>query len=266
MAGDPYAQRGYRLRFEWGPAGAAALVTGSAVVAVVDVLSFTTTLTVAADLGVEVFPYPWRDDSATTFAEGLGAALAVSRSRAGPEQISLSPATVRRAGRQLAERGLVLPSPNGSTIAHTVAGTAGAGGALIGVSLRNRVAAAAWTASRLTRGDSIAVIAAGERWRDDGTLRPAAEDLWGAGGFLVALAGHGIGPASPEAELAMAAFGQVASRLPARLRECASGRELIGDGYADDVEVAAELDASEAAPVLSSTVHPARFVPAQRLT
>ena len=31
---------------------------------VVDVLSFTTTLTVAADRGVMVFPYRWRDESA----------------------------------------------------------------------------------------------------------------------------------------------------------------------------------------------------------
>jgi 2-phosphosulfolactate phosphatase len=34
------------------------------------------------------------------------------------------------------------------------------------------------------------------------------------------------------------------------VRGCVSGQELIGRGYAQDVEVAVQLDASDAAPLL----------------
>jgi hypothetical protein len=44
---DYYAQAGYPVRFDWGTDGADAVAPGAAYVAVVDVLTFTTTLTVA---------------------------------------------------------------------------------------------------------------------------------------------------------------------------------------------------------------------------
>jgi 2-phosphosulfolactate phosphatase len=81
-------------------------------------------------------------------------------------------------------------------------------------------------------------------------FRPAVEDLWGAGGFLAALADHGVGSLSPEARAAAAAYRETADDLPALLKECAGGRELIGYGFAEDVAIAAELDASESVPVL----------------
>ena len=83
----------------------------------------------------------------------------------------------------------------------------------------------------------MAVVAAGERWYD-GPLRPAAEDLWGAGAFIAAL-GDDAGQ-SPEAR---AARGRVPGHRPApagALADCASGRELIGNGYPGDVAVAGE--------------------------
>ncbi|MCA1189832.1 MULTISPECIES: 2-phosphosulfolactate phosphatase [unclassified Saccharopolyspora] len=242
---NPHVQEPWSARFDWGPAGAETLAGASDLVAVVDVLSFTTALTVAVDAGIEVFPFRWRDRRAARFAQERDAVLAVGRSEARPGQISLSASTIRTADRVTR---LVLPSPNGSTIAHDVAAD---GTPLIGVSLRNATAAADWTLRRLASapGASVAVIAAGER-RPDGSLRPAVEDLWGAGAYLTALEARGFGPFSPEAFTAAAAYRAVAGELSARLRASASGRELIEGRFGDDVEIAAEVDLSTAVPVL----------------
>ena len=48
-----------RIRFDWGPTGAADAAEGVDLAVVVDVLSFTTTLTVAVERGITVLPYPW---------------------------------------------------------------------------------------------------------------------------------------------------------------------------------------------------------------
>lgn len=73
-----WAQDRYRVRCEWGPAGAAHVVADSAVV-VVDILSFTTSVSVAVDRGTAVYPVAWRDERATDLARAHGAALAVGR-------------------------------------------------------------------------------------------------------------------------------------------------------------------------------------------
>jgi 2-phosphosulfolactate phosphatase len=243
---NPYIQAGFRARFDWGLTGAANLAPDVAIVAVVDVLSFTTALTVAIDNGIEVFPFRWRDERAEEFAARHDAVLAVGRSTAGPRQISLSPPTIRAAQ---GVRRLVLPSPNGSTIAHDVAEL---GAEVIGVSLRNVSAAADWTVRRLAdrRDASVAAIAAGERWPDD-ELRPAVEDLWGAGAYLAALAERGFGPLSPEARAAAGACTAVADDIGNQLRASAGGQELIGWDYAADVDIAAELDSTTVVPLLS---------------
>ncbi|MEV6284052.1 2-phosphosulfolactate phosphatase [Kribbella sp. NPDC051770] len=235
---SPYAQTAYRVGFDWGPAGAAAVP--GAVVAVVDVLSFTTSVTVAADRGITVLPYRWRDSSAIEYAEKHAAALAVGRSEAGADGISLSPATIRRAAG--VER-LVLPSPNGSTISQQLADS---GSTVVAVSLRNAAAAAEWAAAQAVQ---VVAIAAGERWRD-GSLRPAVEDLWGAGAFVARLQELGVGPLSPEARAAAAAYREVADELPEMLRECAGGQELKQYGFPEDVAIAGEVNSSRSVPVL----------------
>lgn len=237
---SPYAQDGFRVGFDWATSGAAA-VPGS-ITAVVDVLSFTTTVTVAADLGIDVYPYRWRDESAVAYAKQYDAALAVGRSEAGPGEVSLSPVTIRQA--QGIER-LVLPSPNGSTITQQLSDS---GSTVITVSLRNRVAAAEWVSARLAEDPQLTVvaIAAGERWKD-GSLRQAVEDLWGAGGFLAAL---DVGGFSPEARAAAAAYKDAENELPRLLHDCAGGRELTQYGLPEDVAIAAEVDSSRSVPVL----------------
>ncbi|WP_202867960.1 2-phosphosulfolactate phosphatase [Kribbella sindirgiensis] len=237
---SPYAQDGFGVGFDWGPVGAG--VVAGDIVAVVDVLSFTTAVTVAADLGVDVYPYRWRDETAVAYAEQYGAKLAVGRSEAGPGDVSLSPVSIRRV---TGITKLVLPSPNGSTIAKLLSDT---GATVIAVSLRNRLAAAEWVTRQLAGRPAakVVAIAAGERWKD-GSLRPAVEDLWGAGGFLSALRSDDL---SPEARAAVAAYDAVAGELPKLLHECAGGRELTQYGYPEDVAIAAEVDQSRSVPVL----------------
>ena len=239
-------QQPHRFRFDWGLRGALECGPGSNVVAVVDVLSFTTTVTVAADLGIEILPYRWRDETAAAHAERHDAALAVGRSQAGPDQVSLSPVTFRTTA---GLRRVVLPSPNGSTIAEALAGF---GSEVVAVSLRNARTAASWVRERIGDDGTVLAVAAGERWRPDGALRPAVEDLWGAGAFLAALIGDGPG-GSPEARAAAAAY-RAMGEPHAALSGCASGRELTEQGYGADVEVAAEQDRSQRVPVLRDGV------------
>jgi 2-phosphosulfolactate phosphatase len=249
----------YDVRFEWGPAGAAALAPSSSCLVVVDVLSFSTSVTVAAEAGTRVYPYAWRDESAAEFARSHQAQLAVGRRAVSAVRPwSLSPAALRRA--PFVPR-LVLPSPNGSAICAAAA----AGGAIVVAGcLRNAAAV-----GRFLRGTAgpVTVIAAGERW-PDGSLRPALEDLLGAGAILAALRDlgglrapaarqgsaalrdPGLEAFSPEAEAARACFEATAD-VAAAVADCDSGRELAEGGYGDDVAIAVEIDAGRLVPVLA---------------
>jgi len=245
---DPRAQPRARTRLEWGLVGAGLLGPASTASVVVDVLSFTTTLSVAADRGAMVHPYAWDHrgaGGAERFAASVDATLAVGRREARPGQVSLSPASVRAASRL--DR-LVLPSPNGSTIS---AALAAAGCTVLGAGLRNRLAVAQAVSELLTAdpANSVALIPAGERW-PDGSLRPAVEDFWGAGGVVAALEDLGHASVSEEARAAATAYRLVEARVGEALAACSSGRELIDAGYAGDVAIAAELDSSRSVPRL----------------
>ncbi|MDQ6642219.1 MAG: 2-phosphosulfolactate phosphatase [Actinomycetota bacterium] len=239
-----HTQASYRVRMEWGATGGAAAASPGGASVVVDVLSFTTTLDVAVGRGIDVLPYRWRDDGAPAYAAQHDAVLAVgrleARSSAGVA-VSLSPASL------LAVDGIdriVLPSPNGSSISF---GLAGLGGTVVGGSLRNRRAVGSYVASQ---GGQVTVVAAGERW-PDGSLRPAVEDLWGAGAVLAALVDLGVDDLSPEARAAEATFRAVQPGLHEAMCSCASGRELVTSGFAVDVAIAAQLDVSAVVPVLT---------------
>jgi 2-phosphosulfolactate phosphatase len=200
-------------------------------VVIVDVLSFSTAVDIAVERGAAVLPYRWRDPSAAAFAALRGALLAGGRSAGG---FSLSPASLRSIEPGTA---LVLPSPNGATL------SASAGEGVWTGCLRNCRAVAA--AVRCA-GGPVAVIPAGEQW-GDGTLRPAVEDLLGAGALLAEFPGR----LSPEAEVAVAAFERFRDRLEEVLAASISGRELTARGFREDVALAAAYAISGTAPVLS---------------
>jgi 2-phosphosulfolactate phosphatase len=145
-------------------------------------------------------------------------------------------------------RRLLLPSPNGSTIA---ARLASASADVIGMSLRNRRAAAEWLMQRRAEDPTlkVSIVAAGERWPDGG-LRPAIEDQWGAGALVSELVERGWSDLSPEARSSVGLFKSVGADIASALRDCCSGRELIDINFADDVETAAQIDESDTVPIL----------------
>ena len=148
------------------------------------------------------------------------------------------------------------PSPNGSALAFA-ARRLGARHLLAGC-IRNATATARHARRLAAEGNGvIAVIAAGERWGTaDGPVRHAVEDLLGAGAILAALdpsAAVGAPHCSPEAAAARAAFVAARPRLHEAIVACASGRELLDRGWADDVAVACEHDVSAIAAELRGT-------------
>jgi 2-phosphosulfolactate phosphatase len=229
---NDFAQASYTVGFDWGPDGLDSLSRPEGLTIIIDVLSFTTCVSIAVDRNAVVFPYQFKDGSAALYAASVNARLAGSRHE--HAELSLSPASMATLGE--GDR-VVLPSPNGASLSlmarsrHVVCGC-----------LRNRTAVAAY-ANRL--GLPVAVIAAGEKW-PNGNLRPAIEDYLGAGSILASLKGK----LSPEAEMVAEAFTSASGRLQESIADSVSGRELVGWGFPEDVDLACEVDASGQVPVL----------------
>lgn len=238
---DWFEQRGFRVRFGWGPNGLRRLAPNADVVVVVDVLSFSTSVDIAVGRGAVILPYKWHDGSEHDYAIERDALVAqrwpIDDSDSGWTLAPSSLLTIPPGAR------LVLPSPNGSALTFG-ARDAGAGRVLVGC-LRNAGAIASAVGSAAT----VSVIAAGERWRGTtGPLRPALEDQLGAGAIIDALGEKG--ELSPEAAAARAVYRDAAPELPRRLSDSGSGRELVGRGRKNDVDLAAQINTSNAVPEL----------------
>jgi 2-phosphosulfolactate phosphatase len=224
------------VKSEWGLAGIGALRDQAAVIVIVDVLSFSTAVDVAVSRGAVVFPFPYGQEwSAQEAADRVGATLAQPR-RAPGSQFSLSPVSLAGVPAGLK---LMLPSPTGSRLSLACGETT-----LLTGCLRN--AAAVAHAAREIAGDGdIAVIPAGELWPDGG-LRPAIEDLLGAGAII-----HHLDlPCSPEAQVVRDAYRSAENEIDALIRGSVSGRQLIDGGFPRDVEFATQENVSTHAPIL----------------
>jgi 2-phosphosulfolactate phosphatase len=227
-----FDQAEFDVRCEWGMHGVAYLAPISDVIIIVDVLSFSTSVDIATGRGALVFPYRWKDETAVAFAASMAAVLAGSkRNTAG---YSLSPQSLLRISTGAR---LVLPSPNGSTLTLATGETPTLAGCL-----RN-ARAVAQAAQKY--GRRVTVIPAGERWKDDASLRTAFEDLIGAGAILHHLPDN----RSPEARLAVAAYRDAHPHLEKLIRQCSSGKELVERGFEKDVALASELNVSTCVPV-----------------
>ncbi len=226
---------------EWGLSGVEALFDRADAFVVVDVLSFSTCVDVACSNGAQVFPFPIHDrEAARQEACARNAELAGNRSDK-TARFSLSAPTLQ----SIPDRTrLVLPSPNGSHISFAAKEKPVFAGCL-----RNATAVAT-EAMKTVGGGTLAVIPAGERWQD-GSLRPAIEDLIGAGAVISVL----TGVLSPEAIVARNAFHSARPELYDLLMRSVSGVELCNSGFPQDVEIAAILNASACAPILRKGVY-----------
>lgn len=211
------SQDDFDIRFECGLEGLRATTGGGAVI-LVDVFSFTTCVTIAAERGASVIP---------------SAGPIAPRSR---DHVSLSPESMLGV-----ERGacITLASQNGAMVALAAEGIASR---VWAASLRNATAVARRAQSD---GLPVTVIAAGERW-PDGNLRFALEDVLGAGAAIAAMHGR----CSPEAAAAATVFTAARASLAATLAACSSGREMLERGFARDVELASQYDVSDVVPLL----------------
>jgi 2-phosphosulfolactate phosphatase len=222
-----------QVELEWGPQGLRTLSQSCEAVVIVDVLSFSTSVTVAVSRGASVWPHAG-EDRAEELARAIGATLA--RGRNLREGRTLSPVSMLDV---VDGERIVMPSPNGSALSHAALVS---GLTVVAGCLRNASAVAAWLAERV---GSIGLVPAGERWADH-SMRVAYEDLVGAGAIAAAL--RRDDPAarlSPDAAAAAAAFEQRRG-----FEEVPSGIELVERGFADDLVLAAEVDADPVVPVL----------------
>jgi 2-phosphosulfolactate phosphatase len=226
---DFFSQSEYRVRLEWGAQAIEHLAPQAQCVVILDVMSFSTCVSVAVDCGATVLPFPWRDERAQHEAQIKDAVLASGKRDAG-EGFSLSPCSMLKAKPGLK---LLLPSPNGSALAYQ---TQSLKAAVYTASFRNLQA----TADACRHYNTILVVPAGERWPDH-SLRPCAEDLWAAGALVSKL---GLSDASPEAHLAAAAHAQSGAEYAKLLSQCSSALELTERGFSPDVKMCLELDTS----------------------
>ena len=170
------------IELEWGPTGLRALAERCPAIVIVDVLSFSTSVSVAVSRGAVVWPHNG-SERAEELARAIGATLV--RGRNNREGRTLSPASLLDVGP--GDR-LVMPSLNGSALS---TGSLMGGLTVVAGSLRNSRAVADWLAPRF---DHVGLVPSGEQWAD-GSLRVAYEDLVGAGAIAARLLAQDAGVA-----------------------------------------------------------------------
>jgi len=213
------------VHVEWGERGAGEAADRGDDVVVVDLLRFSTTVTLAAERGARVVAL----GRGETPPDGTGDAL------------TLRPASVTalRPGTSY-----TLSSFNGAAV---VAACRHAPRVTIGC-LRNRSAVAA----AITPDRRTTIVPCAERWSSIGAghgIRPSIEDWLGAGAIVAATTNLRL---SSEAKAAAAMFTAAGDALEQWLRQSVSGRELVAKNLADDIDPVFAIDATDTVPRLGS--------------
>ncbi|MDM5315253.1 2-phosphosulfolactate phosphatase [Fictibacillus sp. b24] len=242
-----YDQSPYDIKMEWGIKGAREAAKRNEIIIIVDVLSFSSTVTTAVENGAVIYPFPPNQhEKAKKYATELGAELVVGRAEAiktGKPSLSPISFTANNKGESF-----VLCSLNGAAYVDVSKKVP----SLFAGSLLNAKAvaeAAMFMKNKLNA--PISVIACGERWgnaaHDENELRPGIEDYLGAGAIISFLKGS----LSPEAFVCKQAFEASKHNLPSLIKNCGSGKELIERGFEEDVHFCMQYNKSSTVPILS---------------
>ncbi len=235
---------GDRYRLEWGPHGLRSLAGTCEVIVVVDVLWFSTIISLVAEAGA-IATLQRRHDPGGGVEPPSPAALFELALGAGRDQR------------------LEIPDPDHAVLA-LAAAEYGAEHVLAGC-LRNARATAAMIDHLVGPDAGVGVVVVGERWRQQtGPLRPAVEDLLGAGAIIAALdpaAAVGGPRSSPEAAAARATFLDARPLMTDTLMRTATAhvlqhqRHTAPTGGHDMVEdlimLASAVDVTDTAAVLT---------------
>lgn len=223
-----FSQADFDVRLEWGAQAVDHLAAEVDCIVIIDVMSFSTCVSIANERGGVIFPYPWKDASAQQYAVERNAQCAQFDRRFQGPGFTLSPCSLQE---MATGTRLVLPSPNGSALTfkakiHNAA--------IFTACLRNLTA----TACACKKYQRILVIPAGEKWPDN-SLRPALEDLVAAGGLISRLQNRQL---SAEARAAKAVYQNLTLE---KLADCGSARELTRRGFSADVTLCLQEDVSD---------------------
>ncbi|WP_417388326.1 2-phosphosulfolactate phosphatase [Gimesia sp.] len=243
QAFDPWPDT--QVHIEWGVPGAALAMERGDYVVLVDILSFSTSVSIACSRGARVLVYSLEEIESMGGREQttklLNADIVTKSRHALPGRYSLSPASLMDCKQN--ER-LIVTSLNG---AQCVAAAGSAGRSIIGC-FRNRRATADYLSQILKSNPSdnkrITLVPCGEMWSSIAShvgWRPSIEDWLGAGAIAERLVEQGL-TSSTETNAAIAAFVSCSSDIHDALLNCVSGRELITRSFSKDVKLAAEID------------------------
>ncbi|HEV3364163.1 MAG TPA: 2-phosphosulfolactate phosphatase, partial [Acidimicrobiia bacterium] len=184
---DPWPSA--RVHVEWGEVATREAAYRNQYIAVVDVLSFSTTVSMAVDRGAEVLALSGADiarlGGRAAVAARFGAEVVAKDRRSTTARFTLSPASLSRI--EAGDR-LILTSLNGALAVSSAAGSAG----LVVACLRNRRAAADFLLAALDEAPAVGVtiVACGEHWSsvaEEAGIRPSLEDWIGAGALAARL-------------------------------------------------------------------------------
>jgi 2-phosphosulfolactate phosphatase len=258
---DPWPTNA-QIHVEWGATGAKLAAARGDIVVIVDVLSFSTSITLAVSRGATVFSFSHQEIDVLGGPEAISAQLnanLIDRDRrAINSRFSLSPASLTNTNDN--DR-IIFTSLNG---ANCTAAAKASPVVLIGA-LTNRYAVADAVAQllRSTVSDRCTLIACGEHWSSISdahgeAIRPGIEDLIGVGAIANRLIPNFT--LSEEALSAASAFASTRDRLFESLSSSVSGRELIAKGFGTDIELAVELDSVGEVPVWKTSNPMREFV------